>query len=154
MFISELLRDPSSGSLLKSFQNLLSLEKQKRDEIQVKAFRCIGARSEWSKEWLIGPSVPEVRLAALLAWERHLTSVKKMYIDNRDISGIPRDQMARLASIVTYRVDIDNMTHNNQLSSILASVQCTELVLRNMSLSDTASRALVTAMRDRVLIRE
>ena len=151
MFFSELLRDPSRGSLLKSFQNLLSIEKEKRVDLQDKSFRCIGARPEWSEQWLNRYSVSVLRLAALLAWERHLTSVKTMSIINLDISDIHLDQMTRLASIVTDSVIIDNVTHNNQLSSILDSVQSTELRLWNMSLSDAESRSLATAL-DRVKI--
>ena len=58
--------------------------------------------------------------------------------------------MEELASIVTDRVIIYKMTPANQLSSILASVQCIELRLRNIDLSEADTRALVTAMRDRV----
>ena len=83
-----------------------------------------------------------------------LSSVGKCveYLNIRDISirDIPRDQMEKLASIVTRRVWIDNMTHTEQLGSILASVKCTQLGLVRMDLSDTETRALVTAMRDRV----
>ena len=75
-----------------------------------------------------------------------------MDIEDIDISDIDSDHLAKLASIVTDRVDIDNIRHNNQLSSIMASVQCRLLELRDMSLSLTETRALVTAMRDRVKI--
>ena len=68
-----------------------------------------------------------------------------------DISDIPSDQMDKLVSLVTERVIIDNMTPVSRVSSILASVQCTELVLYDMILmSEENTRALVTAMRDRV----
>ena len=106
-------------------------------------------QSAWSQS-SHAPSVEEVRSAALLAWEGYLTSVKNMYINNIDISDINSDHLAKLASIVTDRVWINNFRHNNQLSSIMASVQCSELWLDNMSLSLTETRALVTAMRDRV----
>ena len=105
--------------------------------------------SDWS-QFSHGPSVSEVRSAALLAWEGYLTSVKYMNIRNMDISDIPCDQMAKLASIVTDRVVIWNITHNLDLSSILVSVQCTRLQLDDMELRETETRALVTAMRDRL----
>ena len=73
-----------------------------------------------------------------------------MNIEDMSIRDIPRDQMEKLASIVTWRVNINNMTHTDQLGSILASVKCPVLVLYNMDLSDTETRALVTAMRDGV----
>ena len=68
------------------------------------------------------------------------------------ITDIPRNQMEKLASIVTRRVWIDKMTHTDQLRSILtsASVKCPLLWLRRMDLSNAETRALVTAMRDRV----
>ena len=88
--------------------------------------------SDWS-QFSHGPSVLEVRSAALLAWEGYLTSVKYMNIRNMDISDIPCDQMAKLASIVTDRVVIWNITHNLDLSSILVSVQCTRLQLMTWS---------------------
>lgn len=106
-------------------------------------------QSAWSQR-SHAPSVEEVRSAALLAWEGYLTSVKNMNITHIDISDINSDHLAKLASIVTDRVWINNIRHNNQLSSIMASVQCRWLVLVNMSLSLTETRALATAMRDRV----
>ena len=42
------------------------------------------------------------------------------------------------------------MTPLSQLGSLLASVKCPVLVLRNMELSEENTRALVTAMRTRV----
>ena len=42
------------------------------------------------------------------------------------------------------------MKHSNQLSSILANVRSTELRLFSMSLDQTETRALVTAMRGQV----
>ena len=88
--------------------------------------------------------------AALLAQEEYLTSVKCMRIEHMDISDIPSDQMDKLASIVTETVKIENMTPASRVSSILASVQCSVLWLWRMKLSEENTRALVTAMRDRV----
>ena len=88
--------------------------------------------------------------AALLAWEGHLTSVEYMAIVNINITDIPRDHMEKLASIVTEAVSIVNMTHADQLGGILASVQCPVLMLYKMEMSEAETRALVTAMRDRV----
>ena len=76
----------------------------------------------WSKE-SHRPSAAEVQRAAVLAQEGYLTSVKEMDIRNINISEIPRDMMDKLASIVTYRVIIDNMTHVNHLGGILTSVR-------------------------------
>ena len=93
-----------------------------------------------------GPRKTEVERAALLAQEQYLTSVKCMRIENMDISDIPSDKMDKLASIVTERVTINNMTPASRVSSLLASVQCTELLLRKMKLSEENTRALVTQL--------
>ena len=105
--------------------------------------------ADWSQSYH-EPSEAEIKRAALLAWEGHLTSVEYMRIWNISITDIPRDHMEKLASIVTRRVWIVNMTHADQLGGILASVQCSDLWLDLMELSEAETRALVTAMRDRV----
>ena len=65
-----------------------------------------------------------VKTVAMLAWEGYLTCMEHMAITDLNISDIPRDQMEKLSSIVTGIVEIDNMTHADQLGSILASVKC------------------------------
>ena len=85
-------------------------------------------------------SEAEIKRAALLAWEGHLTSVECMEIRNLSITDIPRDHMEKLASIVTQTIYINNMTHADQLGSILASVKCTELILCYMALSEAETR--------------
>ena len=97
------------------------------------------------------PGEAEIKRAALLAWEGSLTSVVYMQIKRMSITDIPRDHMEKLASIVTWRVHIDMMTHTDQLGSILASVKCTDLLLWRIALSEAETQALVTAMRDRVV---
>ena len=100
--------------------------------------------------WSHKPSVTEVRRAALLAWEDYLTSVKCMDIRNMDLSDIDSDHMKKLTSIVTYRVWMYNLTPASQVGGILATVKSERLWLVNMKLSEAHTRALVTAMRDRV----
>ena len=73
-----------------------------------------------------------------------------MNIRDMDISDIPSDYMEKLASIVTNGVWINNMTPTSQLGSILASVQSTLLVLRDMDLTEADTQALVTAMSHRL----
>ena len=101
----------------------------------------------WS-QWSHVPSEAEIKRAALLAWEGHLTSVENMRIVNINITESPRDHMEKLASIVTQTIYINNMTHTDQLGRILASVKCTKLMPHDMNLSEAETRALVTAMRD------
>ena len=109
----------------------------------------IQAKWSWSR-----PGEAELKRAALLAWEGSLTTVKYMDIKRMSITDIPRDHMEKLASIVTQGVLVINMTHTDQLGSILASVKCPVLGLTVMYLNDTETRALVTAMRDRVQVVE
>ena len=110
-------------------------------------------QADWSSvnEWR-NPSEAEIRRAALLAWEGHLTSVEFMEILEKSITDIPQDHMERLASVVTSRVSICDKTHNlssNVTCSILASINCPELCLC-MDLAIPETRALVIAMKDRV----
>ena len=68
-----------------------------------------------------------VKTVAILAWKGYLTCMERMAICDVNISDIPRDQIEKLASIVTGTLDINNMTHADQLGSILASVRCSVL---------------------------
>ena len=106
-------------------------------------------QADWSQS-SHEPSEDEIKRAARLAWEGALTSVEYMRIQNLSITDIRRDQMEKLASIVTVGVIIHKMTHTDQLRSILASVKCTQLWLITMDLSEAETWALVTAMRDGV----
>jgi len=128
----------------------IGLEKDKSEELDPQkksdVAKIQAALSQESHEL----SEAEIKRAALLAWEGHLTSVENMRIVNMSITDIPRDHMEKLASIVTETVWIDNMTHGDQLGSILASVKCPVLGLCNMRLNQAETRALVTAMRYRV----
>ena len=91
-----------------------------------------------------------VRLAAQLSWEGHLPSVKKMWLKNIDLSDIHEDRLGKLASKVTNYVDIDNITPASLLDIILESVRCTELRLAHMRLTEPQTRALVTALTERL----
>lgn len=96
------------------------------------------------------PSVAEVSNAALLAWQGYLPTVRCMRIENMDTSNIISDTMGKLASIVTDRIWIYNMSPPSQLGSILANVQCPGLRLWYMALSQADTKALVTAMTHKV----
>jgi len=92
------------------------------------------------------PSGSEVKKAALMVSEGYLQSVEYMNIADMNIEDIPRDTMDELSSIVTERVWIDNISHTDQLTSILANVRSKWLQLQNMELSDADTQVLVTAM--------
>ena len=103
-------------------------------------------QTAWSKFWY-RPSEAEIVRAARLAWEGFLTSVEFLRMENISIRDIPREQMKKLASIVTDTVRINDLTHTDQLGSILASVNCPNLKLGyNMELGELETRALVSAM--------
>ena len=92
------------------------------------------------------PSRDELKAAAQLAQDDYLSSVKNMWIEDKDLSEIPNDNIGKLSSIVTDSVTIYNITPLSQLGTILASVQSEELWLGNVVLSEENTRALVTAM--------
>ena len=147
MFVSELLQDPGINGLLKSFQDSIfaqKIDKRRRHE----AYSFIGARISKSN-WLNYPNLPMVRLAAQLAWEGHLPAVEKMELKNKNLSDIPNDKMGKLASIVTNSVSINNITPAS-LDLILESVRCSKLGLMNMRLTEPQTRALVTALTERL----
>ena len=106
-------------------------------------------KENWTEEFY-KPKLKEISEAALLAWEGYLDSVEYMEISEESITCVPRDHIMKLASIVNTRVCMHDMTHADQLSSILTSVQCPVLVLDTMELSEAETQALVTAMRGRV----
>ena len=147
MFVSELLQDPGINGLLKSFQDSIfaqKIDKRRRHE----AYSFIGARISKSN-WLNYPNLPMVRLAAQLAWEGHLPSVEKMELKNKNLSDIPNDKMGKLASIVTNSVSINNITPAS-LDIMLDNVTCSRFELYNMRLTEPQTRALVTALTERL----
>ena len=121
------------------------------EPLQTKKTDAERIQSSWSQNSQHTPTKAEVKRAAQLAWDGHLISVEFMRIVYIDISDIPLAQMKKLTSIVTWNVGIDFMTPTSQLSSILACVKCPGLWLGDMELSEENTRALVTAMRERVV---
>ena len=65
------------------------------------------------------PSEAELKTAAQLAQEGYLSSVKYLRISHNNISEIPIDQLAKLASIATYQVIINKMSHSTQLGTVM-----------------------------------
>ena len=110
-------------------------------------------QADWSVWWQ-RPSEAEVERAAQLASQGFLTSVEVMRMEHISIRDIPWEQMKKLLSIVTNTVHMNNIEYSeytDQLVKILTTVKCPVLGLGwYMELSDTETRALVTAMRDGV----
>ena len=100
------------------------------------------------------PSEAELKTAAQLAQEGYLSTVKFMKVQKKNISEISSDNIGKLVSIVSDEVYIVNGTPVSLLDTIMASVQAKKLYLRNVSLSEENTRALVTAMRARVQVVE
>ena len=96
------------------------------------------------------PSVAQLRSASKLATDGYLTSLDFLNLKKINITDIHSDQISKLSMIVSKKYLIWGLKHSNQLSSILANVRSTELSLLSMNLDQTETRALVTAMEDRV----
>ena len=150
MVVSELIRNPGSNGLLKSFQD--SFLSQKIDKRRHEAYSYFGARmseSEWLYDIPSPSSLSMVRLSAQLAWEGHLPFVKEMGLEDINLSDIHHDHFCKLTSKVTDRVHIANITPAS-LDFILESNRCSVLGLANMTLTEPNTQALVTALTERL----
>ena len=122
------------------FKEFVNTRKTEADKIE----------TAWSK-CCYRPSEAELVKAAQLAWEGFLDSVKFLRMENISIRDISRGKMKKLASIVSDTVLINNLTHTDQLGSILVSANCPKLRLGgDMELSQLETRALVSAMSVRL----
>ena len=107
------------------------------------------SESDWLED-NPNPSVPMFRLAVNLAWEGHLPSVKKMKLWYRDLTTeIPCVKIGKLASIVTDEVMIYRIDPAS-LDIVLESVRCSMLGLVDLTLTEPQTRALVTALSERL----
>ena len=93
--------------------------------------------------------LPEIICAASLAHHRLLGSVKDMSLDDVDLTSVPAEHLASLASSVTGRVYIENVS-GCDLVTILDSVKSRVLDIRSQSLGSKKTQALVHAMESRV----
>ena len=147
-----MLQNPGNNGLLKNFQDSVFGQKIDKERI-TEAYSYIGARmleSDWLGPSYTSASLSMVRLGAELAWEGHLPSVESMVLKNIDLRNIPPDKIGKLFSIVTYRVVIDNITPTSLLDIILKRVRCSWFGLKSMKLTEPQTRALVTAMTERL----
>ena len=132
-------------SLLSDKQDGLAINMTNHLEDPMKRMEADKIKEEWRQK-SHNPSVSEVKKAALLVTEGYLKSVEIMNIGKMNIDEVTRDTMDDLSSIVTERVWLDNISHTDELSSILANVRSKWLQLHNMELSEADTRALITAM--------
>ena len=91
------------------------------------------------------PLLPEITTAASLAHHGLLRSVEWMRLRDVDLSSVPAEHLASLASCVTDNVYIRNV-NNTDLTSILDSSKSGVLAIINQSLSTEETRAVVRAM--------
>ena len=97
-----------------------------------------------------GPlSVAGITHAASLAHQGHLISVKRLFLDDVNLSSIPTEHLSSLASSVTGGVRIRNVSGCG-LITILDSVKSLCLYIRSQSMDSEQTRALVRAMESRI----
>ena len=101
------------------------------------------------KKKIFLPKLPEIICTASLAHHGLLGSVKDMSLDDVDLTSVPAEHLASLASSVTGRVYIENVS-GCDLVTILDSVKSRVLDIRSQSLSSEETQALVHAMESRV----
>ena len=94
-------------------------------------------------------NLPAITCAASLAHRGLLGSVKDMGTRDVDLTSVPAEHLASLASNMTGRVFIENV-RGFGLVTILDSVNCERLVLSCQSLSSEETQALVRAMESSV----
>lgn len=97
---------------------------------------------------LFDPQLSTVTSAAAMAKMGILDSVRILWLEDLDLSSVPSENLSALCSIVTGQVCIVNVT--GDLITVLNSVECRQLRICAMALDVDATRALVTAMANRV----
>ena len=95
------------------------------------------------------PLLPDIITAASMAQHKLLGSVKIMWLEDVDLASVPAEYLASLASCVTERVYITNVS-NCDIISILDNVKCEWLKIKNQRLSSAETQALVKAMESNV----
>ena len=149
---------------------IAQMTKYKKDNIRLKA-ECLAAkireakiREVWER-WGVGIrflneekvnlrytlqfQLPEILTVASLAHHGLLGSVEGMYLKNLDLASVPAEHLASLASFVTSRIGIINVS-NCDIISFLASVKCVHLIIDRESLNSEETQALLQAMESRV----
>ena len=91
----------------------------------------------------------EMMCGASLAQYGLLGSVKRLCLNNVDLSPVPAQHLASLVSCVTSDLVINNVS-GCDLVSILTSLKCRQLYITNQSLGREETQALVQAMESGV----
>ena len=99
--------------------------------------------------WDVWSNVSLITCASSLANHGLLGSVYWMRLEDVDLTSVPTEPLASLASSVIGRVLIENVSGSG-LVTILDNVKSEELVIYNQSLNSEETQALVRAMESRV----
>ena len=94
-------------------------------------------------------SLPVITCAASLAHHGLLGSMSEMDLRDADLTSVPAEHLASLASSVTGLINIENVSGSG-LVNILDSVKSKELHIWNQSLGSEETLALVQAMDSHV----
>ena len=78
------------------------------------------------------PALAELRLAAALAAQGHLTELQFLHLDNLDISSVPPGELGALVRCVRGCVILSSV--RGDLASVLANIDCDELIIPNGTL--------------------
>ena len=105
-------------------------------------------REKWRYPGQEEALLSEISIAASLAHHGLLGSMKVMDLCDVDLASVPAEHLASLASCVTRRVFIINVSN---IVNILDNVKCKWLDISNQTLSSEETRALVRAMQSRVM---
>ena len=100
-------------------------------------------RAKWV-DWY-APSLPEIFTAAKLAHHGMLGAVRDMRLRDVDLGSAPVEHLASLASCVTRRVTIENVS-NCDIVNILDSVKCQWLYISGQTLSSEENQAMIRAL--------
>ena len=99
------------------------------------------------KRGLSSITIPEITASAYLAHHGLLGSVFEMWLRDVDLTSIPAEHLASLASCVTQFFFIINVSN---IISILDNVKCQCLIITRQTLNSEETRALVRAMESGV----
>ena len=96
--------------------------------------------------------LPEIAVAASLAHHGVMDTLQNLWLRNVDLSSVPAQHLASLASCVSVTGGVDIFKVNCDLIPILDNVKCWWLRINNHSLSLEETRELVRAMESNVEI--
>ena len=92
---------------------------------------------------------PEFMCAASLAHHGLLVSMERLGLRNIDLSSVPAQHLSSLVSCVISYLSISNVS-GCDLASLLTSIKCQVLTIRNQSLGREETKALLRAMESSV----